>query len=198
MVCRMHLFGRTLSKLFMNTMDAMTSSRSVRRPRIRTDSEGNRRRQNVWATYARNKTTLKTKPRVWYAYEIHPPGVACKRWSHPQQDLHAFNARRTERETNRRKAFQSDLLRRLESIGDGNEDIANNEHETLSSRKGALCAVHERLGMPTLDGQPCEHCGAHLFAKESNPITRHDGRHPYGWVNYLRFFNTCLCRRTLQ
>ena len=46
MVCRMHIFGRTLSKLFTNTMDAMASDRSVRRPRIRTNSERDRRRQN--------------------------------------------------------------------------------------------------------------------------------------------------------
>ena len=54
------------------------------------------------------------------------------------------------------------LLRRLESIRDGNEDDIASLHETLSSRKHALCAVRERLGVPTLDGEPCEHCGAHL------------------------------------
>ena len=43
-------------------------------------------------------------------------------------------------------------------------------HETLSSRKNALCAVRDRLGIPTLDGRPCEHCGAHLFAQESTQI----------------------------
>ena len=43
---------RLLSQLSMNTMDAMTSDRNVRRPRIRTESERNRRRQNDWANYA--------------------------------------------------------------------------------------------------------------------------------------------------
>ena len=35
----------------------------------------------------------------------------------------------------------------------------------VSSRKDALCAVRDSLGVPTLDGQPCEHCGAHLSQK---------------------------------
>ena len=65
--------------------------------------------------------------------------------------------------------LKPNLLRRLESIRDGNEDIAT-LHETLSSRKDALCAVRIRLGVPTLDGQPCQHCGAHLFEQESTQI----------------------------
>ena len=121
-------------------------------------------------------------------------GVAYKRRSHRQQDLHAFNARRTEL-SNRGKAFLSDVMRRVESIRDGNEDIVT-LHETLSSRTDALCAVRERLGVPTLDGQPCEYWGGHVFAKESNPITRHNGRHPYGSIIYAPS-NTCLCRHAM-
>ena len=113
---------------------------------------------------ARKKKALNKKYNRWY--DKHKSGVACKRRSHRQRDLQAFNARRNERETNRRKAFLSDLLRRLESIRDGNEDIAT-LHETLSSRKDALCAVRERLRVPTLDIEPCEHSGAHLFAQKS-------------------------------
>ena len=36
----------------MNTINAMTSDRSVRRPRTRTKAERNRRRQNDWENYA--------------------------------------------------------------------------------------------------------------------------------------------------
>ena len=43
---------RIISQLSMNTMDAMTSDRSVRRPRIRTKSERNRRRQSDRANHA--------------------------------------------------------------------------------------------------------------------------------------------------
>ena len=38
-------------------------------------------------------------------------------------------------------------------------------HEKLSGRKDALCAVRDRLGIPILDGQPCERRGAHLKIK---------------------------------
>ena len=47
----MHIFGRTLSKLFVKTIDAMTSDRTVRRLRIRVDSERDLRRQNDRANY---------------------------------------------------------------------------------------------------------------------------------------------------
>ena len=50
----------------MNTMDATTSDRSVRRPRIRTNSERDRRQRNYRVSYARNKNTFKpAKSRVW-------------------------------------------------------------------------------------------------------------------------------------
>ena len=49
----------------MKTMDAMTSDRSVRRPRIRTESEGSRRRQSDRAKYARKKNALNTKNNLW-------------------------------------------------------------------------------------------------------------------------------------
>ena len=105
-------------------------------------------------------------------------GVACKRRTSRRvtdKEMFNFNARRVQRETNRRKAFLSDLLRRLESIRDENEDIAT-LHKTLSSRKDALCAVRERLGVPSLDGEPCEHCGAHLFAQEPRRVCCKHGK----------------------
>ena len=43
--------------------------------------------------------------------------------------------------------LKPNLLRRLESIRDGNEDIAT-LHETLSSRKHALCAVNASECLP--------------------------------------------------
>ena len=43
---------RILSPLPMNTMNVMNSDRRVRRPRIRTETERNRRRLNDWANYA--------------------------------------------------------------------------------------------------------------------------------------------------
>ena len=47
---------------FSTTMDALiTSNRSVRRARTRTNSERDRRRHNDKANYARNKNTFKTK-----------------------------------------------------------------------------------------------------------------------------------------
>ena len=54
---------------FTNTIDAMSSDGSVRRPRIRTDSERDRRRHNDRANYARKKITFKTKSRVWHVRE---------------------------------------------------------------------------------------------------------------------------------
>ena len=92
-------------------IDAMTSNRSVRRPRVRTNSERDRRRQNGRTNYARNRNTFKTKSRVWNEEE-HKLDVGCKRRTQRQQDLQGFHARRIELETNRRKAFLSDLLRR--------------------------------------------------------------------------------------
>ncbi len=77
-VCR--IFRCTLSQLTLHeyhTMDAMTSNRSVRRPRIRTNSERDRRRQNDRTNYARNRSTFKTKSRVWN--EEHKLDVGCKR-----------------------------------------------------------------------------------------------------------------------
>ena len=165
----------------------MSSNGSVRRPRIRTDSERDRRRQNDRANYARKKKTFKTKSRVWY--DKHKSNVASKRRSHRQRDADAFYARRSQRETNRRKAFLSDLLRRLESVCDGNEDIAT-LHETLSSRMDALCAVRERLGVPTLDGEPCEHCGAHLFAQGHRGMCCKHGKFFQGYRTLQRLYTS--------
>ena len=114
-----HIFGHNTSPI-PGTMDAMSSDGSVQRPRNRTDSERDRSKIDR-ANYARKKNALNKKYNRWY--DEHKSGVACKRRSHRQRDLQAFNARRNERERSRRKAFLSDLLRRLESIRDGNEDI---------------------------------------------------------------------------
>ena len=60
--CIFYLWSQHLT----NTIDAMSSNGSVRRPRIRTDSERDRRRQNDRANKARKKKALNAKQHVWY------------------------------------------------------------------------------------------------------------------------------------
>ena len=89
------------------------------------------------------------------------------RRAHREEGLRAFNARSTKkRDMDRWKAYLTALLQRLESIRAGSEEIATS-YEKLSSRKDALCAVRDRLGIPILDGKPCEHCGTNLVAQYS-------------------------------
>ena len=77
---------------FTNTIDAMSSDGSVRRPRIRTDSERDRRRQyDSRANYAHKRITFKTKSRVWH--EKHKSSVACKRRGHRQRDALKLSTR---------------------------------------------------------------------------------------------------------
>ena len=61
---RLSYLSSHLSQLFMNTTDTFTSDRSVRRPRIRANSERNRRRQNDRANKARKKKALNAKQHV--------------------------------------------------------------------------------------------------------------------------------------
>lgn len=117
-------------------------------------------------------------PSIFRTYMVHIqlPGCRVAFRDSTACRLHGvdINTQRIAHEKQRRKAAISRALHRLESICDGRDDTAYLDNVINSQRDIYLPAVHTRTapfcGVPTLDGEPCEHCGAKRFAKESKAI----------------------------
>ena len=128
---------RVLSQLSTNTIHAMTSDGGVRRPR--TESERNRRRKMIGRILA-SKTHSTESP----VAQKKQPTVGCMRRAHRAEGLRAFNARRGKRDIDRCFVTMS-----------GVDSWRRRRHcyfitRTLSSRKDALCAVRDLLGIDYL------------------------------------------------
>lgn len=92
---------------------------------------------------------------------------------HAINDRRRANRRRAEREANqhsRRRALLAARRNRFDPavFCPADDDISNLE-DVMAQRQQALNAARQSMGVDIKNGDPCKHCGAKIFAKESFP-----------------------------